>query len=117
MFFSSEFDLSRSWSLSEIVRLKTSLSYAAFGQSQDGSSLLRSALANERGRTHWGKRSLVLPLLPLLIILSALFSSHQLPVRLLVRRFGCSFLEFHSFAHVSLSSVFPPSSSHGIITA
>ncbi len=39
---------------------KPSLSHTAFGKSQDGSSLLRTALANERAKTNnWGNNDLM----------------------------------------------------------
>lgn len=109
------------WSLSQIVHLKPSLSYAAFGQSQDSSSLLRSALANKRGRSYWGKRSLVLLLPPLHVFLFLIFSSHKLTAHVFVRRLAASFRGFTLSLTFPpgflLLSVFPPTSSHGIITA
>lgn len=84
------------------VHLKTFLSHAAYSKSQDGSSLLRSALANERDKTNWGKCSLILPLLSTLKSISSV-ATVSLPQAssVFVRRIGCSFQEFHSFTYIS----------------
>lgn len=107
------------------LHLKTLLSHAAYGKSQDGSSLLRSALANERDKTNWGKRSLILPLLfccrhslyiKLPVFLSAGLAAHSRSFTLSVTFLQFPFLQdslyfhtiFQSWHHQQLQFIYFP---------
>lgn len=68
--------------MSSLCRVKPFLSHTAFGKSQDRSSLLRSALANERAKANnWGNNDLMKCFLCLAITASLALSvcNHLVP--------------------------------------
>lgn len=79
---------------------KTFLSLTAFDKSADGSSRLKSALANERVENSWGnddlmKGFLILHLEAVSLCLSVLPPSATFRIKVFVHRNGCSSRELH----------------------